>query len=554
MTSRTSRTQRQRSRRRIAAVNFLSNISLDGTHRDTKLWMFQPQAKVEEAEAVAAAASATSPSEVAEEVKDHEDGVDEVDTAIISPQVSAVAAAVADSAKKPSPERIGSSNSEGQEGLFSRLPGAAHKRKLFSDRAVEESTDSSVIGISVTSSHHSLTHGVSAGIQAIVGRTSRKSSTSVNEYLPAQPEHVVPRGSNQNRESSTRFKILQLKNSNGFLWSATNKRLVFVAGKQASPFVICSTLPYSEAATSSSLAGVEGAVPIPATNDMASPSSSSLSHHVNLHQVVSKSETVTSDSSRQRVPSGSKVTAGQSLDLLIKDLLGVEKKEEGQEVSFAPLLIPYRARGKRMLMDMSTTLSTSLEIGTLAPSLPLSEVALAAVYDPLRLDDPELRAGKHRTLLTFPSYMTSIIDYVRPSDLKTELNDQFKERFPSIQLTLSKLRSLKRDLHRIAIKTQLDLATLAASHVYFEKIIMKGLINKQNRKLCAANCLIIASKFNDIKKPELKNLLEEIEDAFRIHRKEFIAWEMFILVALEFSLQLPEHELHPHYQRLLSEM
>ena len=68
---------------------------------------------MEEAEAVAAAASATSPSEVAEEVKDHEDGVDEVDTAIISPQVSAVAAAVADSAKKPSPERIGSSNSEG---------------------------------------------------------------------------------------------------------------------------------------------------------------------------------------------------------------------------------------------------------------------------------------------------------------------------------------------------------------------------------------------------------------------------------------------------------
>ena len=34
----------------------------------------------------------------------------------------------------------------------------------------------------------------------------------------------------------------------------------------------------------------------------------------------------------------------------LQDLLGVEKKEEGQEVSFAPLLIPYRARGKRMLM------------------------------------------------------------------------------------------------------------------------------------------------------------------------------------------------------------
>uniref|UniRef100_UPI00398EDBE6 CDK5 and ABL1 enzyme substrate 1 isoform X2 n=1 Tax=Pristiophorus japonicus TaxID=55135 RepID=UPI00398EDBE6 len=240
------------------------------------------------------------------------------------------------------------------------------------------------------------------------------------------------------------------------------------------------------------------------------------------------------------------------------------RDSEYQTVSYTQFLYPTNVLGgRRNTIDSTASLSQfrnsshrNLPLGRANSSQGSidtgSEVGELVEYDPNLLDDPQWPCGKHKRILIFPSYMTTVIEYVKPSDLKKDMNETFREKFPHIKLTLSKIRSLKREMRKLAQEEcGLEEPTVAMSFVYFEKLALKGKLNKQNRKLCAGACVLLAAKVgSDLRKHEVKHLIDKLEEKFRLNRRELIAFEFPVLVALEFALHLSEHEVLPHYRRL----
>ncbi|KAK0154563.1 CDK5 and ABL1 enzyme substrate 2 [Merluccius polli] len=249
-----------------------------------------------------------------------------------------------------------------------------------------------------------------------------------------------------------------------------------------------------------------------------------------------------------------------SLEML-PGLEGFHLGPYSQSVSYAQFLYPTNALvrerpscSSHVTLQVPASHSCCSSLGPRGPAPLEIGVDDRSEYDPNLLSDPQWPCGKHKRVLIFASYMTTVIEYVKPSDLKKDMNETFKEKFPHIKLTLSKIRSLKREMRTVGEDCGLQPVTIAMAFVYFEKLVLQGRLNKHNRKMVSAACLLLAAKISsDLKKQEVKHLIDKLEECFRLHRRELIQFEFTILVALQMALYLPDSKVLPHFRRLLQQ-
>lgn len=98
-------------------------------------------------------------------------------------------------------------------------------------------------------------------------------------------------------------------------------------------------------------------------------------------------------------------------------------------------------------------------------------------YDPFFLDDDSY--GKYgldpSSLGTLANNNYNNNNTMKPSELKREMNEQFRLNHPEIpaEITLSKIRAIKLHLLEIGKQVDLEVSSVAHAYVFFEKLVVK---------------------------------------------------------------------------------
>lgn len=153
---------------------------------------------------------------------------------------------------------------------------------------------------------------------------------------------------------------------------------------------------------------------------------------------------------------------------------------------------------------------------------------------------------------------------MRQRELEHGRNLFFRERLPMISenLTLGKIISLKEKTIALFLPSEdksssppsavkLEVSTVALAFVYFEKLIFKRAVSRQNCSLVMANCIVLAHKFNGINRSLLPRVLVTLEKGMKVSRKAIFKHEFEVYRLLMFQLKVAARQWKPHLQCIL---
>jgi hypothetical protein len=106
------------------------------------------------------------------------------------------------------------------------------------------------------------------------------------------------------------------------------------------------------------------------------------------------------------------------------------------------------------------------------------------------------------------------------------------------------------------MKNDIEISTIAIAIINFERLCLKGLITKINRRLSMAICLLLAIKFHEIysiqkSKKILEILFDYYDKEWNLTKKSIIEAEFGVYVHLGFLLHIPYEHIYIVYHRLL---
>ncbi|RKP02121.1 hypothetical protein CXG81DRAFT_11156 [Caulochytrium protostelioides] len=132
------------------------------------------------------------------------------------------------------------------------------------------------------------------------------------------------------------------------------------------------------------------------------------------------------------------------------------------------------------------------------------------------------------------------------------MNEQFRVEHPELDpdITLTKIRKMKSCILLIARSTGMDLSTVAYAYAYFEKLVVKRVVTKANRRVIAATCLLLAAKINEPRELNYRKINSAAGKIMDISPKEIAKNEFSIYTSLSFSLFLGPWQVMPHLERI----